>query len=122
MTGYTQSSKNGRDLSATSIQFLTEKRGTINESITLDNLVKFNRESTGFYLVNYPEDHWNKLADKLLNEDGFALTQLTVNDRADLLLSSFLLTRAKLMPYMTSFKLFNYLVRENNYVPWYFFD
>lgn len=115
---YTMDAKT-RKLQSSNIQFLSEKTGTLPND--LGKLVKVNPGFNSFYLVNYPENVWKELSENMLTKNDFT-NSLMVNDRAELFVSSFYLARAKLTSYLTPFKLFNYLVNEKHFIPWYFYD
>ena len=115
---YTRNS-NTKRLLPSSVQFLSSKETKLPSEF--GNFVKVNPAFNNFYLVNYPENYWKELSDKMLSDPDL-VESMMVNDRADLLISSFLLARAKLTPYLTPFRLFNYMVNEKHFVPWYFYD
>lgn len=76
--------------------------------------VKFNVNSSGYYLVNYEDDDWSRLGDILRNN----LEIFTPSDRANLLSDAFLLARAGHMPYGLALDLTAYLKEEKHLVPW----
>lgn len=109
-----------KKLRSSAVQFLSQKTTVI--SGEFKNSIKVNPAFTGFYLVNYPEDYWTELSTRLVDNSNDFVNSLMVNDRAELFISSFFLARAKLAPYLVPFRLYNYLVNEKHFVPWYFYD
>lgn len=99
------------------IQFLTEKTGKLNY---FDSIIKINPNFNGFYFVNYPSEKWSKLINDLIANKDNVVSLLTVNDRSELITSSYFLSRAKLAPYFIALDMHNYLVHETHYVPWTF--
>lgn len=116
---YTWNSKTN-SLQPSTIQWLTAKSGTLPSSFA--NSTKVNPNFNAFYLVNYPEKYWKELSDKMVVNSNKLVDAMTVNDRAEMLVSSFLLARAKFTSYLTPFRLFLYLINEKHFIPWYFYD
>ena len=79
-----------------------------------NNLPKFNVEASGFYLVNYDAEDWKTLTKSLLNNASL----LTPSDRANLLVDSTILSRAKLLNPLIAFNLTFYLTNEQHFIPW----
>ena len=79
-----------------------------------NNLPKFNVEASGFYLVNYDAEDWKTLTKSLLNNASL----LTPSDRANLLVDSTFLSKAKLLNVEIALNLTLYLTNEQHYVPW----
>lgn len=75
------------------MQFLTDKRQTITlgEEINFDYPIKFNYDSMGFYIVNYPEMEWARWAELFSGSDNKKLDQLklTSQDYSQLLYDAF---------------------------------
>ena len=103
-----------QQLKKSSIQFLSKKTGQI------DNFdgIKINPNFNGFYFVNYPAEQWSKLINNLITNENNIVSLLTVNDRSELITSSYFLSRAKLAPFSIALDIYNYLVHETHYVPW----
>ena len=106
--------------STSSIEFLSTKSGQLPAGFA--SALKANPGFTGYYLINYPQDYWNELSDQLLTNANNVVDSLLVNDRADLMISAYLLARGRLTSYLTPFRLFRYLINDRHYVPWYFYD
>lgn len=109
-----------RELKKSPVVFLQEKTGTLPDDVK--GFIKINPDFGNFYLVNYPAEYWKELADRLVENKDNLVDKLSVNDRVELIWSAYLLTRAKLVDYLTTFKLYNYLVNEKHFAPWYFYS
>lgn len=75
--------------------------------------VKFNTDMTGYYIVHYEGDGWQKLI-TLLKRDHTALSH---QDRANLIHNSFQLVSAGRLPLGTALDLLTYLKVETHNVP-----
>lgn len=70
--------------------------------------IKFNVDSQGFYIVNYPEDIWQKWINLFDNKiAGIELSKLKLKpqDYTHLLYDAFTLAKANQLPYSTAFSL-----------------
>uniref|UniRef100_T1J0H5 Aminopeptidase N n=1 Tax=Strigamia maritima TaxID=126957 RepID=T1J0H5_STRMM len=91
-------------------------RLTLNDGIpSVTEWIILNVQQTGFYRVNYEKENW-KLIIAQLNTVEF--NKIHVINRAQLIDDSFNLARAGQLDYEIVLELTNYLVRENEYVPW----
>ncbi|CAH1738623.1 aminopeptidase N-like [Aphis gossypii] len=75
----------------------------------------FNLQSIGFYRVNYDEENWNALISQLHDD----CNEIHVLNRAQLIDDAFNLALANRMDYAQVLKLSEYLINENDPVPWY---
>ncbi|GIX90473.1 hypothetical protein CDAR_74672 [Caerostris darwini] len=78
------------------------------------NWVKFNVNQTGYYLVNYEEEGWQKLINLLLTNHE----ALTPSDRSNLLFDSFLLAQAGYIELDVFMSMSVYLKKETDVTPW----
>lgn len=69
----------------------------------------------GFYRVNYDEENWNALISQLHDD----CNEIHVLNRAQLIDDAFNLALANRMDYAQVLKLSEYLINENDPVPWY---
>ncbi|XP_050052260.2 uncharacterized protein [Dermacentor andersoni] len=92
----------------------TKKPEIISLPINKDSSwVKFNSEFKGYYLVKYDDSELKTFSQLLLENQ----TQLSASDRAELLLETFLLARAGMVPYSAAMDLTKYLRRERHFIP-----
>ena len=70
----------------------------------------------GYYRVNYDQNNWALLI-SYLKSDNFE--KIPPVNRAQLLDDSLNLARAGVLTYDTALKLAEYLVKEEDYIPWY---
>ncbi|CAG2180961.1 unnamed protein product, partial [Oppiella nova] len=82
-----------------------------------NGLIKFNVDSRGMYIINYPEEDWDKWTDALQN-NAAVLAALTPGDRANFLLDAYLLSKANYLSYVRPLQLAQYLVKEEHLTPW----
>lgn len=75
---------------------------------------KLNADSTGYFIVSYSENDWEKLIDQLKLKS----TTFSVKDRANIIFDAGQLSDKDLLNYKTLFSLFDYLKNENDYLPW----
>ncbi|KAG5680753.1 hypothetical protein PVAND_010240 [Polypedilum vanderplanki] len=78
--------------------------------------VVFNKQQFGYYRVNYDEDIWIGIIN-VLNSDSY--TSIHVMNRAQLIDDSFALAKGGYIDYSIPFDILKYLVRENDFFPWY---
>jgi len=69
----------------------------------------------GFFRVNYDEENWNALISQLHDD----CNEIHVLNRAQLIDDAFNLAIANRMDYSQVLKLSEYLINENDPVPWY---
>lgn len=78
--------------------------------------VVFNKQQFGYYRVNYDEDIWTAIIN-VLNSDSY--TSIHVTNRAQLIDDAFSLAKGGYIDYRIAFDVLKYLVRENDFFPWY---
>ncbi|XP_076317960.1 uncharacterized protein LOC143229476 isoform X3 [Tachypleus tridentatus] len=79
-----------------------------------DTWVKFNVNNTGYYVVNYDVNQWQRFIQLLENNHE----EIGPSDRANLINDAFLLARAGYLNYETALDLSLYLKNERHLVPW----
>ena len=96
---------------------ITTQRTDIFSKTTLrtSNLT-FRFAFVGYYRVNYDEKNWAVLISYLKSDNYEKIPPV---NRAQLLDDSLNLARAGLLPYGTALELAEYLVKEEDYIPWY---
>lgn len=82
----------------------------------MEGLLKLNTDNRGLYLVNYPENDWNKWIDALTNDS--VIQALTPSDRTGFIIDSFFLAKAGLLSYLKPLELSKYLSKETHLQPW----
>ncbi|XP_050699391.1 aminopeptidase Ey-like isoform X2 [Eriocheir sinensis] len=92
----------------------SEAQVTVTDLPPKDQWVIFNLQETGYYKVNYDQHNWNLLTQQLLNDHSAIHT---VN-RAQIIDDAFDLARAGQLNYTVAFKIFSYLYKEKEYLPW----
>ena len=86
--------------------------------------LKLNIGQTGYYRVNYPEEHWIAFAEMLFDWANNARINsskecpLKTADRVNLLNDAFALAGAHRLPYSAALNLTKYLVGERELAPW----
>ncbi|XP_022172013.1 aminopeptidase N-like [Myzus persicae] len=75
----------------------------------------FNLQSIGFFRVNYEEENWNALIGQLHND----CKEIHVLNRAQLIDDAFNLAKANRLDYALVLKLSEYLINEDDPIPWY---
>ncbi|XP_074661085.1 glutamyl aminopeptidase-like isoform X2 [Tubulanus polymorphus] len=76
--------------------------------------IKANKNTIGFYRVNYDAATWQALIEQLRSD----YTVFSAADRAGLIDDSFSLARAGQLDQVTALNLTHYLLQEEEYVPW----
>ncbi|KAG5669539.1 hypothetical protein PVAND_017426 [Polypedilum vanderplanki] len=76
----------------------------------------FNKQSIGYYRVNYDDINWNALINALSSPKYKIIHPM---NRVQLIDDSFALAEAKYFDYERAFNIMKYLVYENDYFPWY---
>jgi len=75
---------------------------------------KLNRDSSGYYIVNYQLNNWKLLIAQLQKNH----IVFSIGDCANLLFDAIQLSHKSLLSYETLFSLFDYLKNEKEYLPW----
>jgi aminopeptidase N len=70
----------------------------------------------GYYRINYDKNNWALLISHLKSDNYEKIPPV---NRAQLLDDSLNLARAGVLPYGTALELAEYLVKEEDYIPWY---
>ncbi|XP_067944536.1 glutamyl aminopeptidase-like [Watersipora subatra] len=76
--------------------------------------LKFNKNTTGYYRVNYPDDWWNNLGSLLTNDTD----ALDAGDKAGLINDAISLPKFGHLSYSTALNFINYMANESHYVAW----
>jgi len=84
------------------------------EGISPEEAVIVNVQQTGFYRVNYDDQNWNLISEKLLDDHK----QIHRINRAQILDDALDLARGGLLDYSTALKMTEYLKYETDYIPW----
>ncbi len=82
------------------------------------DLIKFNVEQKGVFIVNYPTDDWQKWITELNDNTSDVFSQLSPIDRSELLNDAFYLSRSGRLAYSIALDLSKYLRYENSIIPW----
>ncbi|CAB3366331.1 Hypothetical predicted protein [Cloeon dipterum] len=98
-----------------SITWLYNETITIN-SPAADKWLLVNNDKFGYYRVNYDKENWKKLSEAI--NATHLLDELSVINRAQLLMDSLVLAKAKELDYETAFDTTNYLAHEKEFTPW----
>ncbi|XP_043827241.1 glutamyl aminopeptidase [Dromiciops gliroides] len=95
---------------------MSEKEGIIlnPNSPSGNDFLKINPDHIGFYRVNYEEETWETIAERLLSNH----LVFSSGDRASFFDDAFSLSRANLLNYSVSLNLTLYLKNERDYLPW----
>ncbi|XP_059490156.1 uncharacterized protein LOC132205229 [Neocloeon triangulifer] len=81
-----------------------------------DKWILVNNQKNGYYRVNYDKQNW-KMLSEAINSTG-SLDTLSVLNRAQLIMDSFVLAKAKHLDYESAFDTTNYLTFEKELTPW----
>ncbi|KAM9854718.1 aminopeptidase Ey-like [Aulostomus maculatus] len=96
-------------------EWLTAESATIESMKTLPNeWVLANLNVVGYYRVNYDQENWEKLLNRLSSNHKV----IPVINRAQLLDDAFNLARAKIVPTVLALRTTKYLSQERDYIPW----
>ncbi|CAG2104288.1 unnamed protein product, partial [Medioppia subpectinata] len=108
------------DTKKTTLVFVKEdtKDITITLDASAEGLIKFNTDGRGMYLINYPEEEWDKWTDALITNKASVVTALTPSDRANLFIDAHFLAKANIGSVIRPLQLAQYLAKEKHYVPW----
>ncbi|KAJ1365374.1 hypothetical protein KIN20_025657 [Parelaphostrongylus tenuis] len=82
--------------------------------VNLSDSFLINPDSFGFYRVNYDQQEWIVIADRMRSDH----TQYSSTARARLLSDAFALAEAGELSYETLFTMISYLSRDTDYLPW----
>ncbi|KFM69000.1 Glutamyl aminopeptidase, partial [Stegodyphus mimosarum] len=91
-----------------------EKEAEFTVPVIHNEWVKFNVNQTGYYLVNYEENDWNKLTELLMSSHE----SLSPSDRSNLLFDTFLLAEAGHIQFDVFLSMTKYLKNETHLIPW----
>lgn len=80
-----------------------------------DDWVVFNIQETGYYRVNYDDQLWNLIANKLSTE---SFEDIHIINRAQIVDDGLNLARNELVSYDIVFKILQYLEKETDFLPW----
>ncbi len=84
-----------------------------------DNVIKFNVDQTGVYILNYPTKNWNQFIDLLSDNSSLARQKLSVLDRNNLLSDAFYLSRSGRLSYDITLKLASAILNnEDSFIVW----
>ncbi|XP_071585951.1 endoplasmic reticulum aminopeptidase 1-like [Heliangelus exortis] len=106
------------------LTYITSKSGTVQRFLMttkadvmilpgMVNWIKFNVDMSGYYLMHYEDDGWDRLINLLRRNH----TVISSNDRASLINNIFQLVRIKKLPVSKAFDLTLYLKHEREMVP-----
>lgn len=103
-----------------SMAYITGQEQNISVQVTSgDSLpVKFNVDSQGFYIVNYPIDEWKKWIELFQSQTATSNTQLTSQDFSHLLFDAFRLSGANYLPYTIALELTPILQHKYDFSVW----
>lgn len=98
----------------TASNYLVEKEATIKADLKKDELLILNKQSTGFYNIQYDEENW-KLISQALRKRHF---KIHVLNRASLIYDANKLSSSQRLSYDILLDLISYLESEDDYAPW----
>ena len=105
---------NSTDSTTSTLWLENSTRRLEDEELPSDQLIKFNVDQMGLYIVNYPTEDWKKWA-QLLEDDP---KQLSAVDRSELVNDVFYLARSGRLDYNLALNLSRYLTKEDSLIPW----
>jgi len=82
------------------------------------DLIKFNVDQKGVFIVNYPTSDWQKWITQLNDNTSNVINQLSPIDRSELINDAFYLSRSGRLAYSIPLELSRYLKYENSLIPW----
>lgn len=85
-----------------------------------NNLIKYNIEQKGLYVVNYPEQQWEKWINALNDNNSFVWSKNGIGpmDRHNLLIDAFYLARSGRLDYTKCLRLVEFLKYETSFIVW----
>lgn len=106
------------------LTFITEKSQSIVVEADVNDTtpIKFNYNTYGFYIVNYPTDMWEQWVRLFKNKADLDQTNLQVQDKTQLLYDAFRLAQANLLPFETALELTSILGHSRAFEVWYVGD
>ncbi|EDV93345.1 aminopeptidase N [Drosophila grimshawi] len=108
-----QSNPDFRNTEATDY-LLNEKQKLIEAKSNTDEWLILNKQSTGYYRINYDNRNWELIIDGLINHSH----KIHARNRAQLISDSYNFATSGRLPHATLLQLMTYLPQENQYAPW----
>ena len=98
-------------------EWLDESKKSVNLK-TDSNLIKFNADQTGLFIVNYPTNDWKQWSKELNDQKSKVRQQLSPLDRSELINDAFYLARSGRLDYELALNLSKYLRYDDSLIPW----
>ncbi|XP_059217370.1 aminopeptidase N [Stomoxys calcitrans] len=86
----------------------------VNEKISNDDWLILNKQSTGFYRINYDERNWRLIIEGLISKPY----QIDVRNRAQLMHDAYRFSSSKRLSHSILMEMLTYLSKEDQYAPW----
>ncbi|XP_062123709.1 aminopeptidase N [Drosophila sulfurigaster albostrigata] len=94
---------------------LNEAEITISDAKTIkDEWLILNKQSTGYYRINYDEDNWNLITDGLISRPH----KIHPRNRAQIISDLYRFVTSGRVAHSTLLQLLTYLPKEDQYAPW----
>lgn len=95
--------------------YLLKNNITVNNTqLVKDEWLILNKQSTGYYRINYDADNWQLIIDGLINRPY----KIHPRNRAQLISDLYRFSTSGRVPHATLLQLLTYLPQENQYAPW----
>lgn len=95
--------------------YLLKNNITVNTTkLDKDQWLILNKQSTGYYRINYDADNWQLIIEGLLNRPH----KIHPRNRAQLISDLYRFSTSGRVPHATLLQLLTYLPQENQYAPW----
>ncbi|XP_053945402.1 aminopeptidase N-like [Anastrepha ludens] len=103
-----------RNTTASHFMLKTKEIEISDNSLAADDWLILNKQSTGFYRINYDEQNWNLIIDELKSRPY----KFHSRNRAQLIYDLYQYTSTDRIDYSMLFNLLQYLPNEDQYAPW----
>ncbi|XP_073817391.1 aminopeptidase N-like [Musca autumnalis] len=87
---------------------------TVDAKLSKDDWLILNKQSTGFYRINYDEENWKLIIQGLVEKPY----KVHPRNRAQLMHDAYRFTLSNGLPHSTLLEMLTYLVNEDQYAPW----
>lgn len=108
-----QSNADFRDTEATDY-LLNVPSMKVDSKLSKDDWLILNKQSTGYYRINYDEENWKLIIDGLINSPY----KIHPRNRAQLMHDAYRFSASNRLPHSILMEMLTYLPKEDEYAPW----
>ncbi|XP_075168274.1 aminopeptidase N [Haematobia irritans] len=110
----TQSNPDFRDTEATHYLLNVSSTTVSDQKINKDDWLILNKQSTGYYRINYDNENWHKIIDGLINHPF----KIHPRNRAQLMHDAYRFSASNRLDHSILLEMLTYLPSEGEYAPW----